>query len=78
MAKINCAVYVRKSTEHGLNQEFNSLDNQEQAYQAYISSQTFQGWEYYKTYSDAAISGGTMVRPRPAKIIPYCRSVSRF
>ena len=63
MAIIRCAVYVRKSTEHGLEQEFNSLDNQEQACQAYISSQTFQGWEYYKTYSDGGISGGTMKRP---------------
>lgn len=63
MPKINCAVYVRKSTEHGLDQEFNSLDNQEQACQSYISSQTFQGWEYYKTYSDGGISGGTMERP---------------
>ncbi|MBN1281924.1 MAG: recombinase family protein [Alphaproteobacteria bacterium] len=63
MAKINCAVYVRKSTEHGLEQEFNSLDNQEQAGKNYILSQAFQGWEYYKTYSDGGISGGTMERP---------------
>lgn len=63
MAIIRCAVYVRKSTEHGLEQEFNSLDNQEQACQAYISSQTFQGWEYCKTYEDGGISGGTMERP---------------
>lgn len=63
MANVKCAIYVRKSSEHGLDQEFNSLDNQEQAAKAYIMSQTFQGWEYIKTYSDAAISGGTMVRP---------------
>lgn len=60
---MKCAVYVRKSSERGLDQEFNSLDNQEQACRAYIMSQTFQGWEYAKTYSDAAISGGTMARP---------------
>ncbi len=61
--KIQCAIYVRKSSERGLNMEFNSLDNQELACKSYIASQTFQGWEYVKTYSDAAISGGTMARP---------------
>lgn len=63
MQKIQCAVYVRKSTEHGLEQEFNSLDNQELACRSYIASQTFQGWEFFKTYSDGGISGGTMARP---------------
>lgn len=60
---IKCAVYTRKSTEHGLEQEFNSLQNQEESCKAYIASQSFNGWQYYKTYSDAAISGGTMERP---------------
>ena len=59
---IKCAVYVRKSTEHGLEQAFNSLDNQEQSCKAYISSQAFNNWEYTKTYSDGGISGGTMER----------------
>ncbi|MBQ3785387.1 MAG: recombinase family protein, partial [Alphaproteobacteria bacterium] len=58
-----CAIYVRKSTEHGLDMEFNSLQNQEESCKAYIASQSFNGWQYYKTYSDAAISGGTMERP---------------
>lgn len=58
-----CAIYVRKSTEHGLNMEFNSLQNQEESCKAYIASQAFNGWQYYKTYTDAAISGGTMERP---------------
>ena len=60
---IKCAVYTRKSTEHGLEQEFNSLQNQEESCKAYIASQSFNGWQHYKTYSDAAISGGTMERP---------------
>lgn len=60
---IKCAIYTRKSTEHGLEQEFNSLQNQEESCKAYIASQSFNGWQYYKTYSDAAISGGTMKRP---------------
>lgn len=61
--KIQCAIYARKSSERGLDMEFNSLDNQELACKSYIASQAFQGWEYVKTYSDAAISGGTMARP---------------
>lgn len=63
MQQVNCAIYVRKSTDHGLEQQFNSLDNQEQSALAYIQSQQFQGWQFYKTYSDAALSGGTMARP---------------
>ena len=63
MPKVNCAIYTRKSTEHGLDMEFNSLQNQEEACKAYILSQAFNGWEYYKTYSDGGISGGTMERP---------------
>lgn len=63
MAKINCAVYVRKSTEKGLELEFNSLHNQEDACRSYIMSQAFNNWEYFKTYTDGGISGGTMERP---------------
>ena len=63
MSKINCAIYTRKSTEHGLDMEFNSLQNQEESCKAYILSQAFNGWEHYKTYSDGGISGGTMERP---------------
>ena len=62
MPKINCAIYTRKSTEHGLDMEFNSLQNQEESCKAYILSQAFNGWKYYKTYSDGGISGGTMER----------------
>lgn len=63
MTKIRCAIYVRKSTEKGLELEFNSLHNQEEACRNYILSQSFQGWEHYKTYTDGGISGGTMERP---------------
>lgn len=63
MAKVNCAVYVRKSTEKGLELEFNSLHNQEDACRNYIMSQAFNNWEYFKTYTDGGISGGTMERP---------------
>lgn len=73
MNKVNCAIYVRKSTEHGLELEFNSLHNQEEACKAYIASQTFNGWGYYKTYSDGGISGGTMERQGLQKMLKDIR-----
>jgi site-specific DNA recombinase len=42
---LRCAIYTRKSTEHGLEQEFNSLDAQREACEAYIKSQASQGWK---------------------------------
>lgn len=63
MTRVNCAIYVRKSTEKGLELEFNSLHNQEEACRSYIMSQAFNNWEYFKTYTDGGISGGTMERP---------------
>lgn len=63
MARVNCAIYVRKSTEKGLELEFNSLHNQEDACRSYIMSQAFNNWEYFKTYTDGGISGGTIERP---------------
>mgnify|MGYP001755233372 FL=1 len=63
MARVNCGIYVRKSTEKGLELEFNSLHNQEDACRSYIMSQAFNNWEYFKTYTDGGISGGTMERP---------------
>lgn len=74
MNKIRCAVYVRKSSERGLDMEFNSLDNQEQSCRAYIMSQTFQGWEFAKTYSDGGISGGTMARPGLQELLDDIRA----
>ena len=43
-ASLRCAVYTRVSTEHGLEQEFNSLDNQREVSEAYIKSQAHEGW----------------------------------
>lgn len=74
MQPINCVIYVRKSTDRGLDQQFNSLDNQEQACRAYIASQAFQGWQFAKTYSDAAISGGTMARPALQELLTDIRA----
>ena len=60
-----CAVYTRKSSEHGLEQDFNSLDAQREAAEAYIKSQAHEGWKLIKThYDDGGLSGGTWSDPR--------------
>jgi site-specific DNA recombinase len=59
-----CAVYTRKSTEDGLEQDFNSLHAQREACEAYIRSQASEGWQLMKEhYDDGGISGATMERP---------------
>jgi DNA invertase Pin-like site-specific DNA recombinase len=66
MAKkqIRCAIYTRKSTEHGLELEFNSLQAQREACEAYVKSQAHEGWSCLPTkYDDAAYSGGNLERP---------------
>jgi DNA invertase Pin-like site-specific DNA recombinase len=61
---LRCAIYTRKSSEHGLEQEFNSLDAQREAAEAYIKSQAHEGWRCLKShYDDGGLSGGTMERP---------------
>ena len=62
--QIRCAIYTRKSTEEGLEQEFNSLDAQREACSAYILSQRHEGWtELPDIYDDGGYSGGNMDRP---------------
>src|SRR6478609_5626214 len=52
---LRCAIYTRKSTEHGLDQEFNSLDAQRDACEAYLKSQASQGWKTLpRSYNDPA------------------------
>jgi site-specific DNA recombinase len=64
MKPLRCAVYTRKSTEDGLEQEFNSLDAQREACEAYILSQRHEGWSLVSDhYDDGGFSGGTMQRP---------------
>lgn len=63
MKKIRCAIYTRKSSEEGLDQDFNSLDAQREACAAYITSQKHEGWVLLPDhYDDGGISGGTMKR----------------
>lgn len=64
MKQLRCAVYTRKSSEEGLEQDFNSLDAQREACESYINSQKHEGWELIeKQYNDGGYSGGTMNRP---------------
>ena len=61
---IRCAIYTRKSSEEGLEQDFNSLDAQREACEAYIKSQMHEGWVLIdKQYNDGGYSGGTIERP---------------
>ncbi|MGA0598435.1 recombinase family protein [Enterovirga sp. CN4-39] len=62
--QLRCAIYTRVSTEHGLDQEFNSLDNQREAAEAYIKSQAHEGWRLIRDrYDDGGFSGGSLDRP---------------
>lgn len=65
-----CAIYTRKSTEHGLELEFNSLDAQREACEAYIKAQASQGWQAVaRKYDDPAFSGGNMQRPALKRLL---------
>ena len=68
--RLRCAIYTRKSTEEGLEQDFNSLDAQREACEAYIVSQVAEGWRLIgKAYDDGAYSGGTMERPALQRLL---------
>jgi site-specific DNA recombinase len=72
---LRCAVYTRVSTEHGLEQEFNSLDNQREASEAYIKSQAHEGWRLIRDrYDDGGFSGGSMERPALQKLLDDVRA----
>jgi site-specific DNA recombinase len=63
MKKIRCAIYTRKSSEDGLEQEFNSLDAQREACASYVASQKHDGWVLLPTaYDDGGLSGGSLER----------------
>ncbi|MBP5404136.1 MAG: recombinase family protein [Elusimicrobiaceae bacterium] len=68
--KIRCAIYTRKSTEEGLEQEFNSLQAQREACEAYIKSQKHEHWQLLSAeYDDGGYSGGNMERPALKKLL---------
>lgn len=67
---LRCAIYTRKSTEHGLELEFNSLDAQREACEAYIKSQASLGWKVLpQPYDDPAFSGGNLERPALQRLL---------
>src|SRR5262249_32600730 len=68
--RVRCAIYTRKSTEEGLQQEFNSLDAQREAGEAYIASQQGEGWVCLPDkYDDGGYSGGNMERPAVQRLM---------
>jgi DNA invertase Pin-like site-specific DNA recombinase len=68
--KLRCAVYTRKSTEEGLDMEFNSLDAQREACDSYVASQKAEGWVLMADrYDDGGFSGGTLERPALQRLI---------
>lgn len=68
--KLRCAVYTRKSSEEGLEQEFNSLDAQREACEAYVASQKAEGWLLVPDrYDDGGVSGGTLERPALKRLL---------
>jgi site-specific DNA recombinase len=72
---LRCAIYTRKSSEEGLEQEFNSLDAQREACQAFIQSQRHEGWSCLPAaYDDGGVSGATMVRPALQKLLADIRA----
>ena len=69
-ATVRCAIYTRKSTEEGLDQNFNSLDAQREAALAYIQSQRHEGWKCLSTrYDDGGFTGGNMDRPALKRLL---------
>jgi site-specific DNA recombinase len=68
--RIRCAIYTRKSSEEGLEQEFNSLDAQREACEAYVRSQKHEGWSVLpQLYDDPGFSGGNMERPALKRLL---------
>ena len=72
---LRCAIYTRVSTESGLEQEFNSLDNQREASEAYIKSQSHEGWKLVRDrFDDGGYSGGSMDRPALKTLLDEVRA----
>ena len=68
--RVRCAIYTRKSTQDGLEQEFNSLDAQRESAEAYIASQKAEGWVCLPDrYDDGGFTGGNMDRPAVARLM---------
>src|SRR2546427_13251986 len=67
---VRCAIYTRKSTDEGLDRDFNSLDNQREAAENYVKSQQGEGWEILADrYDDGGFTGGNMDRPALQRLL---------
>ncbi len=72
---VRCAVYTRKSTEHNLDLEFNSLDAQRESCEAYIKSHLHEGWRLLADhYDDGGFSGGSLDRPELGRLLADIRA----
>ena len=70
MEEVKCAIYTRKSTDEGLEKEFNTLEAQREAGENYIKSQKHQGWVLVEEhYDDGGFSGGNMKRPALQRLL---------
>jgi DNA invertase Pin-like site-specific DNA recombinase len=70
ISKVRCAIYTRKSTEEGLEQDFNTLDAQREACEAYVMSQIHEGWTALpRLYDDGGYSGGNLKRPALKRLL---------
>ena len=73
--RTRCAIYTRKSSEEGLEQDFNSLDAQREACEAYVLSQKHEGWSVLPDrYDDGGFSGGNMERPGLVRLLDDIRA----
>ena len=73
--RLRCAIYTRKSSDEGLEQDFNSLDAQREACEAYIKSQRHEGWQAFPgRYVDGGFSGGTMERPGLQRLLSQVKA----
>jgi site-specific DNA recombinase len=76
---LRCAIYTRVSTDSGLEQDFNSLDNQREASEAYIKSQAHEGWKLLRErYDDGGFSGGTVERPALQRLLELQAGVTQM
>src|SRR5216683_4097882 len=74
LTKLRCAIYTRKSSEEGLEQDFNSLDAQREACEAFIASQKHEGWTALpEMYDDGGFSGATIERPAFQRLLADVR-----
>ena len=74
MKTVRCAIYTRKSSDEGLEQDFNSLDAQREACTAYVLSQASEGWKLLpQQYDDGGLSGGTLERPALQQLLSHIR-----